>query len=68
MRHMAEDIPLQRIGTPEDVADVVTFFASDQARWVTGQALHVGDGHVMWPRDARWPPRDSAFPGKAASA
>jgi len=39
--------PLGRIGTPEDVADVVTFLASEQARWLTGQTLFVGGGHRM---------------------
>lgn len=39
--------PLQRYGQPEDVADVIVFFASEQARWVTGQLLYVGGGHVM---------------------
>jgi len=41
------EIPLRRIGQPEDVADVIVFFASEQARWVTGQLLYVGGGHVM---------------------
>jgi 3-oxoacyl-[acyl-carrier protein] reductase len=40
-------IPLRRIGKPEDVADVVLFLTSDQARWVTGQKLYVGGGHRM---------------------
>jgi 3-oxoacyl-[acyl-carrier protein] reductase len=37
--------PLGRIGNPDDVADVVVFLASEQARWVTGQRLFVGGGH-----------------------
>lgn len=36
--------PLGRVGTPEDVADVVLFFASDAARFVTGQTLWVDGG------------------------
>lgn len=40
-------IPLGRIGTPEDVADVIVFLASHQARWVTGQRIFVGGGHGM---------------------
>jgi 3-oxoacyl-[acyl-carrier protein] reductase len=40
-------IPLCRIGLPEDVADVVVFLASEQARWVTGQRIGVGGGHRM---------------------
>jgi len=39
------DIPLGRMGRPDDVADVVVFLASKQARWVTGQRLFVGGGH-----------------------
>jgi 3-oxoacyl-[acyl-carrier protein] reductase len=44
---IAANIPLGRVGTPEDVADVVVFLASEQARWVTGQRLWVGGGHRM---------------------
>jgi 3-oxoacyl-[acyl-carrier protein] reductase len=43
----ASHTPLQRVGQPEDVADVIIFFSSEQARWVTGQLLYVGGGHVM---------------------
>ena len=42
---IVENIPLGRIGRPDDVADVVVFLASEQARWVTGQRLFVGGGH-----------------------
>jgi 3-oxoacyl-[acyl-carrier protein] reductase len=38
--------PFNRVGTPEDVADVATFLASDEARWVTGQNLQAGGGVV----------------------
>jgi L-rhamnose 1-dehydrogenase len=37
-------IPLGRFGTPEDVARVVTFLASDRAAYVTGAALLVDGG------------------------
>jgi 3-oxoacyl-[acyl-carrier protein] reductase len=40
-------IPLGRIGRPEDVADVIVFLASEQARWVTAQKIYVGGGHGM---------------------
>ncbi|GAA3261923.1 hypothetical protein GCM10020216_102960 [Nonomuraea helvata] len=36
--------PLGRIGEPEDIADVVAFLASDQARWVIGQRIAVDGG------------------------
>jgi 3-oxoacyl-[acyl-carrier protein] reductase len=39
--------PLGRVGVPEDVADVMVFLASEQARWVTGQLLYVGGGWRM---------------------
>lgn len=39
--------PLGRNGQPEDVADVVTFLCSDQARFMTGQSLNVDGGLVM---------------------
>ncbi|MDX6572659.1 MAG: hypothetical protein QOC86_1815, partial [Gaiellales bacterium] len=37
-------IPLQRVGLPEDVADVIAFLASDDARYVSGQTLFVDGG------------------------
>jgi 3-oxoacyl-[acyl-carrier protein] reductase len=40
-------IPLGRVGTPADIADVVVFLASEQARWVSGQRLFAGGGHGM---------------------
>ena len=39
-------IPLGRFGQPEDIADVVAFLCSDQARYVTGQTINVDGG--MW--------------------
>ena len=42
-----ENIPLGRLGTPQDVANVVCFLASDQAAYITGQTLTVDGGMVM---------------------
>jgi len=39
-----EHTPLRRLGEPEDVADVVTFLASDKARFITGQTIFVDGG------------------------
>ena len=38
--------PLGRLGQPADIAEVVAFFASDAARWVTGQNIHAAGGLV----------------------
>ncbi len=40
-------VPLKRMGTPEDVANAVSFLASEQAAYITGQVLHVDGGMVM---------------------
>ena len=44
---IAEKIPMQKEQTPEDVADTVAFFVSDDARNITGQALNVDGGFFM---------------------
>lgn len=46
-RKVITDIPLGRLGQPDDVADVIVFLASEQARWLTGQRLYAGGGHAM---------------------
>jgi len=38
---------LQRIGKPDDVADVVAFLASDKARWITGASIPVDGGSKL---------------------
>ena len=42
----ARAIPLGRLGTPEDIANVVAFLASDEAAYMTGQAINVSGG--LW--------------------
>ncbi len=42
-----ETIPLRRAGKPEDVADVITFLASDKSRYITGVTLDVNGGQYM---------------------
>jgi NAD(P)-dependent dehydrogenase (short-subunit alcohol dehydrogenase family) len=44
VRATIENTPLRRLGTPEDVADVVAFLASDAARFITGQTVYVDGG------------------------
>jgi gluconate 5-dehydrogenase len=40
-------VPAERLGRPEEVADAVTFLASDRARFITGQILYVDGGRVL---------------------
>jgi 3-oxoacyl-[acyl-carrier protein] reductase len=35
---------LGRLGQVQDIADAVAFLASDDARWITGQSIHVNGG------------------------
>jgi 3-oxoacyl-[acyl-carrier protein] reductase len=46
-KQWAESIPLKRGGTPEDVANVCLFLASDMSTYVTGQTLSVCGGMLM---------------------
>ena len=47
MKKWLEDIPLGRLGDPEDVTGLVLFLCSDAARYITGQAINVDGGKVM---------------------
>ena len=44
---LGEQIPLGRLGQPEDIAGAVVYLASDAAAWVTGATLHVNGGMAM---------------------
>jgi 3-oxoacyl-[acyl-carrier protein] reductase len=44
---LAGQIPLERLGAPQDIAGVVTFLASDLAGYITGQTIVVDGGMVM---------------------
>ena len=44
---LAQQIPLERLGTPADIAGLVTFLASEHAAYITGQVLVVDGGMVM---------------------
>jgi 3-oxoacyl-[acyl-carrier protein] reductase len=43
-KQMVQSTPLGRVGNPEDIATVVAFLASDDARWVTGSLLQAAGG------------------------
>ncbi|NBF11274.1 SDR family oxidoreductase [Pseudomonas sp. Fl4BN1] len=50
---LARNIPLKRLGTPEDIAHAMLFLASPQAGYITGQTLVV-DGGAMLPENAQF--------------
>lgn len=47
LRDLAEQTPLGRLGTPEDVAHAVAFLASDKASFLTGQILAADGGFIV---------------------
>jgi 3-oxoacyl-[acyl-carrier protein] reductase len=47
LRAYTEEVPLRRLGTPEDVAAAVVYLASDGAAFVTGERVAVNGGHTM---------------------
>jgi len=38
--------PFNRIGTPEEIADVIAFLGGDASRWMNGQTVKVNGGHA----------------------
>jgi NAD(P)-dependent dehydrogenase (short-subunit alcohol dehydrogenase family) len=44
-RNFIREVPLGRLAQPDEMADAVLFFASDQARFITGQVLYVDGGY-----------------------
>ncbi len=45
--NLINQVPLQRLGTPEDIAQAVVFLASPAAGYITGETLHVNGGMYM---------------------
>jgi 3-oxoacyl-[acyl-carrier protein] reductase len=46
-RRLAAEVPLGRLGDPEDVALAALFLASESSSWITGVTLDVAGGRVM---------------------
>jgi len=47
LEKIAKSIPLERLGTPDDIANAVLFLASDRANFITGQTISVDGGYTM---------------------
>ena len=47
LKALAEETPLQRLGTPEDVANTAVFLAGERAGFITGQVISVNGGFVI---------------------
>ena len=46
IEHIAKLAPLERLGTPEEIADAVSFLAGPDGRWVNAQVLRVNGGYA----------------------
>jgi 3-oxoacyl-[acyl-carrier protein] reductase len=44
MEHVAKEVPLRRVGQPEDVAGLITYLCSEDAGYVSGQVIYVAGG------------------------
>lgn len=42
-----DNIPLNRTGTPQDIANMALFLVSDKAEWITGKIFEVDGGHIL---------------------
>ena len=47
-RQMEEATPLRRFGTPDEVASVVVFLASDEASFISGATINVSGGFTLY--------------------
>ncbi len=47
LKQMASSIPLKRLGSVEDIANAMLYFASEEAGYVTGQTIVVDGGQVL---------------------
>jgi 3-oxoacyl-[acyl-carrier protein] reductase len=47
MAELSREVPLGRMATPDDIAEVIVFLASDAARHITGQTIHANGGSFL---------------------
>jgi 3-oxoacyl-[acyl-carrier protein] reductase len=47
-KELESQIPLNRLGEPEDIGEAVAFLASDKACYITGEVIHVNGGLIMY--------------------
>jgi 3-oxoacyl-[acyl-carrier protein] reductase len=47
LQHMREQVPLQRLGRPEEIANVYAFLASDEASYINGAVIEVSGGMTV---------------------
>ena len=46
-KRLKDTVPLSRIGTIDEVADLAAYLVSDQSSYITGQAINIGGGILM---------------------
>ena len=47
IRSYEQSFPISRLGTPEEVADLVTFLGSDESVYITGASIDINGGDLM---------------------
>jgi len=64
LEQLLANVPLQRMGRPEEVADLVVYLASEAAAWITATVMNVNGGQVWMTEDGRPNFRDTQMPVK----
>ena len=47
VNNILSKIPLNKLGSPEDIANMAVFLSSDEASYITGQTFHINGGMLM---------------------
>ena len=47
VKNILEKIPLKKLGSPKDIANIAAFLSSEEASYITGQTFHVNGGMLM---------------------